>query len=131
MSIDDDKEDRLRRGYNLLYRTSKELASRFIDLAGQLEDDYPMGERLLADLVDLTLQEVVDQTRWRPSRQFLMILLEQRIRRDALAKAKKAKETIRRKKLKAAAEARRKAKEEAARSVEDSLPEVLAGGSSR
>lgn len=111
MSTHDKKEDRLRQGYNLLYRTSRELASRFIHLAGELEDNYPLSERLIADLVDLTLKEVVKQTRWRPCRPLLMLLLEQRIRREALAKAKKAKETIRRKKVRIAAEARRKAKE--------------------
>jgi len=117
MSTHGQKEDRLRQGYNLLHRTSRELASRFIHLAGELEDDYPLSERLLADLVDLTLEEVVRQTRWRPCRLLLMLLLEQRIRREALAKAKKAKETIRRKKLRTAAEARRKAKEGSASGV--------------
>ena len=114
MSTHDEKEARLQQGYNLLYRTSKELASRFIRLADDLEEDYPLPESLFADLVDLTLEEVVKQTRWKPSRLFLTVLIEQRIRRDALSRAKKAKETIRRNKLKAAAEARRKAKEEAA-----------------
>lgn len=112
----DDKEERLRRGYLLLYRTAKELAGRFIDLAGELEDDYLLPERLLADLVDLTLEEVIARTRWRPSRSFLMLFLDNRIRRDAIARAKKCKTTIRKKKAKLAAEARRKAKE-AARDV--------------
>lgn len=108
----DDKEERLRLGYLHLYGAAKEFGSRFIYLADQLEDDYPLPERLFADLVDLTLTEVVERTRWRPSRSFLMLLLEQRIRRDAIAKAKKSKATIRKKKARLAAEARRKAKEE-------------------
>ena len=117
MSLDAEKEDRLRRGYVQLYATAKELASRFIHLADELEDDYPLAERLFADLVDLTLDEVVERTRWRPWRSWLMFLLEQRIRRDAIAKDKKRKATIKSKKLKAAAEARRKAKEAAAKDV--------------
>lgn len=108
---DNDKQERLRLGYLHLYGAAKEFASRFIHLADELEDDYPLAESLFADLVDLTLTEVVERTRWRPSRSFLMLLLEQRIRRDAIARAKKAKATIRRKKAKLAAEARRKAKE--------------------
>lgn len=129
-SSTDDKEDRLRRGYVLLEHTSRELASTFIHLAGELEDDYQMPERLLADLVDLTLEEVVEKTGWRPWRAMLVHYLDQRIRRVAIARAKKCKETNRRKKLKAAAEARRKAKEEARRAgchaVEEQAPDGYA-----
>ena len=117
MTTDRDKKDRLRRGYILLEATSKELASRSIDLATELEDDYPQAEALFADLVDLTLEEVVSRTKWRPSRSWLTILLEQRIRRDAIARNKKRKATIRSQKLKAAAEARVKAKRDGARDV--------------
>lgn len=76
-----------------------------------------MPERLLADIVDLTLEEVVKRTGWRPWRVMLVHFIDQRVRRVAIARATKAKETIKRKKLRAAAETIRKAKEEALQAV--------------